>query len=285
MSKIFNSLHRAAVSSDRVYALLDRESQVVDPPVPAKLPARLGRIQFRNVSFSYRPDELVLQNIDLQIKRGETIAIIGPNGCGKSTLMNMLARFYDPVQGAVTIDGIDLRNIRLRELRSRIGVVTQDTLLFDDTVANNIHYGSVGASQEQIEEAAQQAHAHKFITEQLADGYETRCGIGGRRLSGGQRQRIALARAILRDPQILILDEATSQIDVESERLIHDVLQKFVQDRTVFMITHRPSTLALADRVIVMEKGKIVDVGSSEELSSRCELFRRLARLDYRESA
>ena len=285
LSGVFNSLQRAAAASDRVYALLDRESQVVDPPVPAKLPDRLGRIQFRDISFAYIPSEPVLDKVDLQVKRGETIAIIGPNGCGKSTLMNMLARFYDPMTGALTIDGIDLRDVRLRDLRSRIGLVTQETTLFDDTVANNIRYGSPSATPALVEQAARQAHAHQFITGQLVDGYETRCGPCGNRLSGGQRQRIALARAILRDPEILILDEATSQIDVESEQLIHDVLEKFVQGRTVFMITHRPSTLALADRIVVMDEGRIVDIGRSEELATRCELFRRLAHSEFRECA
>jgi len=285
MSGVFNGLQRAAAASDRVYALLDRESQVVDPPVPARLPQRLGRILFRDVSFAYNASERVLENINLQVQANETIAIVGPNGCGKSTLMNMLARFYDPTDGAITLDGTDLRHVRLRDLRSRIGLVTQETLLFDDTIANNIRYGTPGATQQAVEAAARQAFAHDFVTNKLSDGYQTLCGPGGKRLSGGQRQRIALARAILRDPEILILDEATSQIDVESERLIHEVLQKFVQGRTTFMITHRPSTLALADRIVVMDHGKIVDVGNIEQLTTRCDLFRRLAHLDYRASA
>lgn len=283
LSSVFNGLQKAAAASDHLYELLDRDTQVVDPQVPVTLPSRIKRIQFRSVSFAYKPEEPVLDAIDLQVAAGETIAIVGPNGCGKSTLMNLLPRFYDPTNGAITFDGIDLRNVRLRDLRVRIGIVTQETLLFDDTVLENIRYGSPGASDTEVCDAARQAHAHRFITEKLADGYQTTLGTGGNRLSGGQRQRVALARAILRDPEILILDEATSQIDVESERLIHDVLEQFVKGRTVFMITHRPSTLALADRIVVMDHGRIADVGTFDKLATRCKLFRRMTHL--RESA
>lgn len=285
LAGVFNHLQRAAAASDRVFELFDRTTCLHEPAVPMMLPEKVGRIQFHNVSFAYQEDEPVLDGVTLDIAAGETVAIVGPNGCGKSTLMNLLARFYDPVAGSVMLSGIDLRNLRLRELRGRLGMVTQETLLFNDTVANNILYGSPGASREEVIAAARKAHAHGFITEKLADGYDTMCGNKGDRLSGGQRQRVVLARAILRDPDILVLDEATSQIDVESEQLIHDVLEKFVKHRTVFMITHRPSTLALADRIVVMEQGRIVDVGSYDELAARCELFRRLAHLDYRESA
>jgi ATP-binding cassette subfamily B protein/subfamily B ATP-binding cassette protein MsbA len=280
LSSVFNYLQRGSAASDRIYELMDRVSKLKSPENPVPLPLRLGEIRFEDVSFAYKPEELVLNGVNLEVHRGETIAIVGPNGCGKSTLMNLVPRFYDPSSGAVTISGIDLREIRTADLRQRIGVVTQETLLFDDTVLNNIRYGTPEATEEQVIEAAKQAHAHRFVTTTLSDGYQTMCGPSGNRLSGGQRQRLALARAILRDPEILILDEATSQIDVESERLIHEVLERFIQNRTVFMITHRPTTLALADRIVVMEDGRVVDVGTFDDLASRCELFCRLAHLN-----
>ncbi|QEG37542.1 ABC transporter ATP-binding protein [Bythopirellula goksoeyrii] len=285
LSGIFNYLQRGSAASDRIFEFMDRETKLQITSNPKTLPARLGPIQFNEVAFSYQPSELVLDNVSLEVKPGETIAIVGPNGCGKSTLMNLLPRFYDPTSGSVTIGGINLRDMRVADLRERIGIVTQETLLFDDTVANNIRYGSPGATENQVIAAAEQAHAHRFITNILAEGYQTLCGPSGNRLSGGQRQRLALARAILRDPEILILDEATSQIDVESEQLIHEVLERFVQGRTAFMITHRPNTLTLADRIVVMDSGKIVDVGKFDELAQRCDLFRRLAHLNVRATA
>jgi len=284
-STVYNYLQRASAASDYVFEMFDRTTKVVNPENPVQLPTNLGQISFEHVSFSYRPEELVLDDVSLQVERGEVIAIVGPNGCGKSTLMNLVPRFYDPQLGQVTIDGIDLRDVRLSDLRKHIGLVTQETLLFDDTVINNIRYGSPEATEQQVIEAAKQAHADQFVTTTLSEGYQTVCGPSGNRLSGGQRQRLALARAILRNPEILILDEATSQIDVESERLIHEVLEQFVRGRTTFMITHRPNTLVLADRIVVMNAGRIVDVGSLEELTQRCELFCRLAHLDMRVSA
>ena len=285
LTAVFNSLQQGAAASDHLYELLDRETQIKDPVIPKSLPAAIDAIEFRDVSFAYQPSEPVLDHINLRIEPNETVAIVGPNGCGKSTLMNLVLRFYDPVAGAVTIGGVDIRDVRRRDLRDRIGVVTQETTLFNDTVAENIRYGQPSATRHEVIEAATRAHAHRFITDVLADGYETVVGHGGNRLSGGQRQRIALARAILRDPDILILDEATSQIDVESERLIHQVLEQFTRDRTALIITHRPSTLELADRIVVMEQGRILDVGTFRELAGRCLLFRKLAHLELRESA
>jgi subfamily B ATP-binding cassette protein MsbA len=285
LTAIFNTLQQGAAASDHLYEVLDRKPTILDPQTPKALPELLGAIEFRDVTFAYNPEEPVLDRVSLRVNPGETIAIVGPNGCGKTTLMNMAARFYDPTSGSVLINGIDLRELRRRDLLARFGVVTQETLLFDDTVAENIRYGRLEATRAEIVAAAERAHAHQFISEVLADGYETKVGQGGNRLSGGQRQRIALARAILRDPDLLILDEATSQIDVESERLIHQVLEEFTRGRTAFIITHRPSTLALADRIVVMEAGRIVDVGTFPELASRCLLFRKLAHLELRESA
>ena len=227
----------------------------------------------------------MLADVQLTVQFGEAIALVGPNGCGKTTLMQLLPRFFDPVQGAIKIDGVDLRQMRLRELRKRIGLVTQQALLFDDTVFNNIQCGNLNASEAEVIRAAQKARAHRFITEKLPEGYQTNVGAGGSRLSGGQRQRIALARAILRDPEILILDEATSQIDLESEQLIHQALQEFSRGRTVFMITHRMAILSLASRVLVMNHGHVEDFGTHQQLINRCALYQRLYSLQFQQTA
>jgi subfamily B ATP-binding cassette protein MsbA len=285
LSDVFSRLQRAAAASDRVYQLLDREPQVCDPPQPRVIGRHHRALSFEHVSFRYSPGQPVLEDINLEIPFGETLAIVGSNGCGKSTLANLIPRFFDPVSGCVKLDGIDLRDLRMRDLRQQIGLVNQETLLFDDTVYNNIRYGCPRATRQQVIEAAKQAHAHKFIEQKLADGYETVVGQSGCRLSGGQRQRIALARAILRDPAILILDEATSQIDLESEQLIHKVLEQFIRHRTTVIITHRLATLALADRIVVMNAGRIADLGTHEQLISRCDLYRRLHQVQFKETA
>jgi ATP-binding cassette subfamily B protein/subfamily B ATP-binding cassette protein MsbA len=263
-----------------VFPVLDAIPRVAEPSAPRPVARPHRELKLENIHFQYHRTRPVLQGVQLTIPHGEAIAIVGPNGCGKSTLVNLIPRFFDPSQGRVLLDGIDLREIALGDLRGRIGLVTQQTHLFDDTVANNIRYGSPAATQAEIEAAAQQAHAHEFIVKQLSQGYETVVGQAGCRLSGGQRQRIALARAILRNPEILILDEPTSQIDMHSETLIQDVLQRFIVGRTAIMITHRLSLLAVAQRVVVMQHGQIVDVGRHDELVQRCALYRRLHQLD-----
>lgn len=286
LASVFSQLQNSFAAADRVYDMLDREPQVIDPASPQELADCRREIVFDNVSFHYEENEPVLRNISLRIRQGESLAIVGPNGCGKSTFVNLLLRFYDPVDGAVRLDDTDLRDVRQHDLRKHIGLVTQQTMLFDDTVMSNIRYGSLDASDEEVIEAAKRAHAHKFIEGVLEKGYETHVGHSGNRLSGGQRQRIALARAILRDPDILILDEATSQIDPESEQAIHQALQEFIQGRTAIMITHRMSTLELADRILVMNEGRIVDIGTHDELVLRCEIYRRLRQTsDLRKSA
>jgi ATP-binding cassette, subfamily B, bacterial MsbA len=285
LSDVFNRIQRASAAADRVFQLYDREPAICDPAKPRLLKRHHQHIVFDDVSFSYNEDQLVLNSINLRISYGETLAIVGPNGSGKTTLANLILRFYDPIRGAVRVDNVDIREVRMLELRSQIGLVTQEPFLFDDTVFNNIRYGSPWATKQQVIDAAKKAYAHKFIEELLENGYDTNVGQLGGRLSGGQRQRIALARAILRDPPILILDEATSQIDIESEHLIHKVFEQFTRDRTSIIITHRLSTLDLADRILVMNEGRILDLGTHDDLIGRCDLYRRLYQIHLRESA
>jgi subfamily B ATP-binding cassette protein MsbA len=263
------------------------------------LPRHEKSIEFRDINFSYarkreaadlltaddeRPS--VLNNVNLTVNAGEVIVVVGGNGSGKSTLVNLLPRYFDANSGQVLIDGVNIARARLRNLRGQISIVTQETLLFDDTIYSNIAYGKLDATRAEVEEAARRANATPFI-EQLADGFETPVGEKGQRLSGGQRQRIALARAMLRDPAILILDEATSAIDASSERLIHAALRDFVAGRTTFLITHSvsPSILDFVTRIAVMDEGRLVAVGTHQELIESSPVYQRLFHAQVRQGA
>lgn len=255
-SGIFGCIAKGIVAADRLYNVLDRPCNIRDPKEPKEVARPHRSIEFRDLDFAYERKDLVLKQVNLQIPFGERVAIVGANGSGKSTFVNLLCRFYDPTNGSVLLDGVDIRELTLDDLRGRIALVTQQTELFNESVRYNIAYGSGDVTEEEIIAAAQKAYAHDFIANILPDGYDTKVGQGGHRLSGGQRQRIALARALLRNPEILILDEATSQIDAESERLILQSLAEYSFGRTVIMITHREALLSLADSIIKFHKGK-----------------------------
>jgi ATP-binding cassette subfamily B protein/subfamily B ATP-binding cassette protein MsbA len=285
MGDVYAMLQTGMVAADRVFPLIDRKPAVTSPRHPKPIPRSNIEIKFSNIHFAYQPERPVLNGVSLTIPAGKCVAIVGPNGCGKSTLINLLPRFFDAQAGAVTLNGIDHREVRLKDLRRLIGYVTQQTMLFDDTIANNIRYGDPRASLDEVVRAARQAHAHSFIVANLDQGYESTIGEHGGKLSGGQRQRLALARAILRDPPIFILDEATSQIDPESEQLIHETLAEFIRGRTTLMVTHRLSTLELADAILMMDQGRVVDYGTHRELLERSPAYRTLRQTDMRAAA
>jgi ATP-binding cassette subfamily B protein/subfamily B ATP-binding cassette protein MsbA len=275
LSSVYTRIQSAFAAANRIFAYMDREPRIHAGSEGLILERHHREIEFRNVCFSYKPSDPVLAGVSLTVQHGETVALVGKNGCGKTTLLNLLARFYDPDHGTVLIDGRDIRTVNLRSLRRQIGIVTQDTFLFDTTIAKNIAYGRPHTTQEQIEAAARQAHAHDIIMG-LEHGYETLVGEAGHSLSGGERQRIALARAFLINPSILLLDEFTSQTDTVAEMEVHRILQEFRQGRTMFVITHRLNTLEIADRIIVLDDGRIAASGTHTELLRSCSLYQRL---------
>ena len=265
LTNTYQTLRRATVSLEAIFQILDADDVVADSPGATDIRPLRGEVEFRNVSFGYQPGAAVLKNITLTARPGETIALIGPSGSGKSTMATLLQRFYRVTEGAITIDGVDIRDMTQYSLRSQIGVVFQDAHLFNDSVRANIAYGRPDASQEEIEAAAKAAQAHRFIME-LPEGYNTGVLERGSRLSGGERQRIAIARALLKNPPILILDEATSALDAESEYLIQRALKALLRGRTAFVIAHRLSTVRDADRIVVIKEGVIAEAGSHSEL-------------------
>lgn len=283
LSEVWGEVQQAAGSSERLFELLSVKPHVKEPLKPLAMPAALperGRVVFDDVSFAYpsRPDAFSLQNISFEAAAGQKIAFVGPSGAGKSSIFNLLLRFYDPTSGSIKIDGFDISQVRMSDLRSRMALVPQDIAIFDDTVADNIRYGLSSVTQDEIERAARIARADEFI-DKLADGYHTRLGERGVILSGGQRQRLAIARAVVRDPAILLLDEATSALDAESEWAIQGALEQAMEGRTTIIITHRLATAQKADQIIVLDGGKIVGQGEHDKLTKEGGLYKRFAQL------
>lgn len=269
LSRVNASLQQAIAAATRIFEILDTHSEVIERPGARPLPRLARAVEFSDVSFSYDGAEnAVLKNVSFGARAGQVIAIVGLSGAGKTTLMNLLPRFYDVTGGAIRIDGLDIRDVTLASLREQIGIVTQETVLFDDTIANNIAYGRPGASRQSVEAAARAAHAHDFVME-FPDKYETRIGERGQRLSGGQRQRLAIARALLKDSPILILDEATSSLDAESELEVQHALANLMRNRTAFVIAHRLSTVRRADAIVALERGEVAEIGRHDELLAR----------------
>ncbi|MDP2941551.1 MAG: ABC transporter ATP-binding protein, partial [Candidatus Omnitrophota bacterium] len=277
LSQVNSINQQAMAASERIYEVLETQASVLDKPKARELSGFKETISFQGVNFSYA-ETPILSEINLEVRKGMMLAIVGPSGSGKSTLVDLIPRFYDPKKGSIFIDGIDIKEASLKSLRRQIGLVTQETILFNDTIRANIAYGKQGAGQEEIEQAAIQAYAHEFICH-LPLGYETVIGDRGMRLSGGERQRIAIARALLKDPPILILDEATSQLDSQAERIVQSALDRLMQGRTVFVIAHRLSTIRNAHQIIVLDKGRIVEQGSHAELLASEGHYKRLYQL------
>lgn len=282
LGNIHLSIQQAIAAAHRIFEIIDQEPTVRDAPDAVALPRVRGGVRFRSVSFTYPIGGEVLRGLDLEAEPGEVVALVGPSGAGKSTLVNLLPRFYDPTAGAVEIDGWNLRRVTVRSLRDQVAIVPQETILFSGSVYDNIRYGRLEATAEEVYAAARAANAEQFI-QALPQGYESDVGERGLRLSGGQRQRIAIARALLKNPAILVLDEATSSLDTESEALVQEALDRLMRGRTTFVIAHRLSTVRNADRILVLADGHIIEHGSHHELLARGGLYRKLYEMQFRD--
>ncbi|MHB1561538.1 MAG: ABC transporter ATP-binding protein [Isosphaeraceae bacterium] len=280
LANVHSKIQRASAAADRICDMMDRTPQVVDQKHAPSLARHRESVEFDRVAFAYKPGQPVLNGVSLMVRHGEKIALVGPNGCGKTTLTSLLPRFWDVDGGCIRIDGRDIREVPLGSLRRQIGIVLQETILFQDTIANNIAYGMPHARREDIIRAAERAYAHQFIAA-LPQGYDTMVGERGLGLSGGQRQRIALARAMLRDPAILILDEATSAVDIQDEALIRKAIEEFAQNRTTFLISHNLASIQVADRIVLLNAGRVEAVGTDQELKNGSALYRRLHEIHY----
>lgn len=281
LTRVIGNIQKALAAAQRVFMIIDMPEEIAESRDAKQLPEVSGKVEFQNVSFAYDDKGDVITDLSFSVKPGEVIAIVGPSGAGKSTIANLLPRFYDVNKGDIKIDGHSVREVTLDSLREQVGIVPQETMLFNGSVYNNILYGRLDATKEEIEAAAKAANAHDFIM-QLTDGYETKLGDRGVNLSGGQRQRIAIARAILKNPRILILDEATSALDTESERVVQEALDRLMVGRTSFVIAHRLSTVKNADKILVLEKGNLVESGTHDELLALDGLYAHLYKIQYR---
>ena len=281
ITRVSGNIQKALAAAQRVFDVLDLREEVRDLPDAKALPAVTGNVSFEHVTFSYNTGDEILHDLSFTAKPGQAIGLVGPSGAGKSTVASLLPRFYDCDAGTIRIDGTDIRHVTLDSLRNQVGIVPQETILFNGSVYDNILYGRLDATKEEIEEAAKAANAHDFIME-LPDGYNTMLGDRGVNISGGQRQRIAIARAILKDPRILVLDEATSALDTESERVVQEALNRLMVGRTSIIIAHRLSTIKNADRILVLDKGKLAEDGTHEELMAKNGLYAHLYQIQYR---
>jgi subfamily B ATP-binding cassette protein MsbA len=280
LSRVYGNIQKALAAAARVFEVLDTQPEIKDMPGATSLPTINGYVALNHLTFEYKKGEPALRQVDLTVNPGQVVAIVGPSGAGKTTIANMIPRFYDPTDGNITIDGIDIKTVTLRSLREQIGIVPQETILFNGSIFDNILYGRLDASHEEVLEAAKAANAHNFIID-MPEGYDTQIGERGSKLSGGQRQRISIARAILKNPRILILDEATSALDTESEKLVQEAVDKLMIGRTSFVIAHRLSTVQRADLIVVMAKGRIAEKGTHTELLAAGGLYSKLYQVQF----